>query len=130
MTYDEACRLLEPTLEFLETLRKRAEPRTYTDAEIDPVVAGQPSTVTLTATLTDGTTTAPATFEVPSGSIRQTSAWALSRPSLQTGSAQSEPISSPSRAFGCGSSAALQREEAPWAPLSSTLSRHCSHNDY
>ncbi|MCP1274020.1 hypothetical protein NKW43_10055 [Gluconobacter albidus] len=34
----------------------------------DPVVAGQPSTVTLTATLTDGTTTAPATFEVPSGS--------------------------------------------------------------
>lgn len=34
MTYDEACRLLAPTLEFLETLRKRAEPRTYTDAEI------------------------------------------------------------------------------------------------
>lgn len=33
----------------------------------DPVVAGQPSTVTLTATLTDGTTTAPATFEVPTG---------------------------------------------------------------
>lgn len=31
------------------------------------VVAGQPSTVTLTATLTDGTTTAPATFEVPPG---------------------------------------------------------------
>lgn len=34
MTYDEACRLLAPTLEFLETLRKRVEPRTYTDAEI------------------------------------------------------------------------------------------------
>lgn len=34
MTYDESCRLLAPTLEFLETLRKRAEPRTYTDAEI------------------------------------------------------------------------------------------------
>ena len=34
MTYDEACRLLAPPLEFLETLRKRAEPRTYTDAEI------------------------------------------------------------------------------------------------
>ncbi|MEJ5141320.1 phage fiber-tail adaptor protein [Gluconobacter albidus] len=33
----------------------------------DPVVAGQPSTVTLTATLTDGTRTAPATFEVPTG---------------------------------------------------------------
>ncbi|MBS1028092.1 phage fiber-tail adaptor protein [Gluconobacter albidus] len=33
----------------------------------DPVVAGQPSTVTLTATLTDGTTTAPATFELPAG---------------------------------------------------------------
>ncbi|MEN3168094.1 hypothetical protein [Gluconobacter sp. OJB] len=31
------------------------------------VVAGQSSTVTLTATLTDGTTTAPATFEVPPG---------------------------------------------------------------
>ncbi|KXV50822.1 hypothetical protein AD945_01195 [Gluconobacter albidus] len=31
-------------------------------------VAGQPSTVTLTATLTDGTTTAPATFEAPAGS--------------------------------------------------------------
>ena len=34
----------------------------------DPVVAGQPSTVTLTATLTDGTATAPATFDVPAGS--------------------------------------------------------------
>ncbi|WP_301271859.1 phage fiber-tail adaptor protein [Gluconobacter albidus] len=33
----------------------------------DPVVVGQPSTVTLTAMLTDGTTTAPATFEVPTG---------------------------------------------------------------
>ena len=34
MTYDEACRFVVPTFEFLETLRKRAEPQTYTDAEI------------------------------------------------------------------------------------------------
>jgi len=35
----------------------------------DPVIAGQPSTVTLTAILTDATTTAPATFEVPAGTV-------------------------------------------------------------
>ncbi|MBS1075283.1 collagen-like protein [Gluconobacter sp. Dm-73] len=38
------------------------------------VTAGQPSTVTLTATLTDGTTTAPATFEAPAGAVGATGA--------------------------------------------------------
>ncbi|WP_268898562.1 collagen-like protein [Gluconobacter cadivus] len=36
------------------------------------VTAGQPSTVTLTATLTDGTTTAPAIFEAPAGAVGAT----------------------------------------------------------
>ncbi|GBQ87065.1 phage fiber-tail adaptor protein [Gluconobacter albidus] len=38
------------------------------------VVAGQPSTVTLTAILTDGTITAPATFEAPAGAPGATGA--------------------------------------------------------
>lgn len=34
MTYDEARRFLAPVYEFLAASRRRAEPTTYTDAEI------------------------------------------------------------------------------------------------
>mgnify|MGYP004706699061 CR=1 FL=1 len=55
------------------------------DVTQDPVTTGQPSTVTLTATLTDGTTTAPTTFVAPAGATGATGATGAAGPKGDTG---------------------------------------------